>query len=154
MLLALLLAVLFDRTFEVPASRWRILDLPVPTAEMLLEAEFQVKDKNSRVAAVLLTREDAIRFEQGRSMKPIASTGWEYDGRFRHVFRNPGNYAIVIDNRIEGRRATPVAVKVELTDPKQTTVRELSPQRRLVVIATSLLVFVAIVMFTARQFMR
>lgn len=154
MIAVLLLAILFDQTLEVPASRWKTIDLPVAAADMLLEASYSVPSSTSRVALILLTREDALRFESGRSIWPLESTGWSYDGRLRHRFQRAGSYALVLDNRIEGRRPTAVALKVELTSAGEVTVRELSPQRRTIVITISLLLFVAIVMFAARQFMR
>ena len=153
MIALLLLAVLFDQKLEVPASRWKTIDVPVAAVDMILEASYSVPSNASRVALILLTREDALRFESGRSIRPLESTGWSYDGRLRHRFQNAGSYALVLDNRIEGRQATMVALKVEVTGAEDTTVRELSPQRRTVVITVSLLLFVAIVMFTARKFM-
>lgn len=154
MIALLLLAVLFDQAVEVPASRWKTIDVPVAAADMLLEASYLVPSSASRVALILLTRDDALRFESGRSIRPLASTGWSYDGRLRHRFQQAGNYALVLDNRIEGRHPTAVTLKVDITGAENVTVRELSPQRRLLVITISLLVFVALVMFTARLFMR
>lgn len=147
-----LLAVLVDSTVEVPASRWKIILLPVTARGMQLDAAFRAPAGASRVAMILLTREDALRFDAGRSVKPLSTTAWTHEGLLRYRFRAAGNYALVIDNRIEGRRPTPVSVRVDVSRQDEITVQELPLERRIAVIATSLLLFVAIVMYAARKF--
>ena len=155
MFLLLLFAVLLEQTLELKPSSWRIIDLPVAEADMELDARFAVTgDDKSRISGALVTRQDALRFEQGRNVKPISSTNWAHEGRIRHVFRHAGNYALILDNRIEAKQPVAARVKVDLMHYRDTQVRELPRERRILVITVSLLIFVAIVMFTARQFAR
>ena len=55
---------------------------------------------------------DAERFQAGRSHRPLVSLPYERTGVFRHPVTKPGEYRLVIDNRMEGRG--PALVHVQL----------------------------------------
>jgi hypothetical protein len=97
------------------------------------------------VQALLLTRTAAERFHRGRSFEPICSSGFQSDIR--------GSYVLIVDNRIEARPAT-LHLRVHLQTPPDVIVRELPPQRRQAVVALSIAFFGAVLLFSARQFLK
>jgi hypothetical protein len=108
----------------------------------------------TRSEAILLTRRDAERFNQGRSYHPLASTGFQNTARLRYEIDEPGDYVLLLDNRLESGRTTDVSLKINLRDPPSIVAGTVSPERRQVVITLSLLFFLGVVMFSARQFMK
>jgi hypothetical protein len=150
-LLALMLAaaparvVLLDELVRVPPSQSRAIDVLLKQRGALVECRYAVERGGSGVRVILLTRAEAERFESGKSHRPLASTPYERSGSFRHPVTTPGEYRLVIDNRLEGRG--PALVRVELSavfgDP-MLQVRELDPGRRARVIIVSLGLFVLI----------
>ena len=119
----------------------------------MLDIDFEVTH-GSRVQLLLLSRQQSERFERGRSVTPEVTTGFENSGRVRLAIPAAGDYVLMIDNRIEGRAATLVKLKVEVTNPTNAVVRELPAQKRRLVVSLSLLFFGAVVVFSAREFLR
>jgi hypothetical protein len=103
---------------------------------------------------MLLERSQADRFNAGRPMRPIYVTGFESSARFRAHLPEGGDYVLLLDNRLEGRYAAEVQVRLESTDPQKVTVRELSPDRRRAVVTLSVLFFGAVLVFSARQYIK
>jgi hypothetical protein len=139
-LLALMLAaaparvVLVDELVRVPAAQSRAIDVLLKQRGAVVECRYAVERGGSGVRVALLTRADAER--------PLASTPYQRSGSFRHPVTTPGEYRLVIDNRLEGRG--PALVRVELSavfgDP-MLQMRELDPGRRARVIVVSLGLF-------------
>jgi hypothetical protein len=136
----------------VPPSHWKAIDLGSPTGGTQLQIEFTVRS-GSRVQALLLTRTAAERFHRGRSFEPICSSGFQSDIRMRCRVPEQGSYVLIVDNRIEARPAT-LHLRVHLQTPPDVIVRELPPQRRQAVVALSIAFFGAVLLFSARQFLK
>jgi len=154
MILLALLAILTDGVVSVPASHWSAIDLPVAQAGTVVEATFSVPRGGTAVEAVLVTRRDADRFNVGRSYHPVCRSGFVTDGKLRCEVDQKGEYILLLDNRIEGRRPTEVNLRIALREPASIIAITVPPQKRAIIIALSLLFFVAVVMYSARQFMR
>lgn len=148
-LLALLLSAaanriaLLDEVVTVPAAQWRALDLHLKQQGATLDCAYKVRS-GSGVRLALMSVEDARRFEQGRSHRPLASTPFQRAGRFQAAIPIPGEYRLVLDNRLEGRGPAVLEVRAELTFGEALGVRTLSPARRAAVVAASAL-FLAVV---------
>ena len=149
-----LLAILTDGVLSVPASRWSAIDVPVNHSGTVVEASFSVPSGNTAVEAILVTRKDADRFNAGRSYQPVCRSGYQTEGKIRCEAEQKGDYVLLIDNRIEGRKATEVSVKISLREPASIIAITVPPQKQAIIISLSLLFFVAVVMYSARQFMR
>ena len=145
--------VLTNGLVSVPPSHWQGIELPFLAARSVLDIDFEVTH-GSRVQLLLLNRQQSDRFERGRSVTPEVTTGFENSGRVRYAVPVSGDYVLMIDNRIEGRAATLVKLKVEVTSPTSAVVRELPAQKRRLVVSLSLLFFGAVVVFSAREFLR
>src|SRR3954451_3575400 len=154
MILLALLAILTDGVVSVPASHWSAVDLPVGQAGTTVDASFSVPQGATAVEAIIVTRRDADRFNAGRSYHPICRSGYLTEGRLRCEIEQKGDYILLLDNRIEGRKATEVTLKISLREPASIIAITVPPQKRAIIIALSLLFFVAVVMYSARQFMR
>ncbi len=147
-------AVLTDGVVSVPASRWSAIEVPVKQGGTVVEASFAVPGGATSVEAILVTRKDAGRYNAGRSYQPLCRSGYQTEGKLRCEVDQKGDYILLIDNRIEGRKPTEVSVKISLREPASIIAVTVPQQKRAIIIALSLLFFVAVVMFSARQFMR
>ena len=154
MILLALLAVLTDGVLSVPASRWSSIDVPVNQPGTVIEALFSVPSGDTAVEAILATRKNAERFNAGRSYNPLCRSGYQTEGKLRCEAEQKGDYVLLIDNRIEGRKPAQVSVRISLREPASIIAVTVPPQKRAIIIALSLLFFVAVVMYSARQFMR
>ena len=154
MILMALLAILTNGVVSVPASRWSAIDVPVPHAGTVVEVTFSVPSGYTAVEAVLVTRKDADRFNGGRSYHPLCRSGYQTEGKLRCEAEQKADYVLLLDNRIEGRKSAEVSVKIDLREPASIIAVTLPAQNRAIIIALGLLFFVAVVMYSARQFMR
>ncbi len=147
-LLALMLAaaparvVLVDDLVRVPASQWRAINVLLKQRGAVVECRYSVEHGGSGVRVALMSREEAERFHAGRSHRPLISMPFRSSGTFRHPVTTPGEYRLVIDNRMEGRG--PALIRVRLTavfDDPILQIRELPPEARARVIVISLGLF-------------
>jgi hypothetical protein len=154
MALLALLVVLTHGTISVPPGDWKAIELNVPEQETVITGSFSVLAGGDRVQAVILERSQAERFHRGRAIRPLYVSGFRETGRFRYKVREAGDYVVLLDNRLEGRTATQVEIRLELSSAHNITARTLSPERRKAVVALSLMFFGAVVVFSARQFLK
>ena len=150
--LALLLAaasshLVLDDIVEVPPAEWRYIDITAKEPMAVVNCEFQVVSENSPVRAVWIPRASLESFKSGRRRNVLAATPFAMDGKLRHVAPDTGDYALVLENQLKSR--TPVKVKVRIWLESAVSPKELSPQRRLVVILISVVAFFAMVSFSA-----
>jgi hypothetical protein len=153
MILALLV-VLADGLVTVPASYWRGVAVKVPENETTVQCSFDVRSEGAKVQALLLEKSQAERFRLGRSISPLYVTDVESSARFRQRVPDSGDYILILDNRLGSRAPVQVALRIELSSPKSSTVRELPTERRRAIVALSLVFFGAVVVFSARQFLK
>jgi hypothetical protein len=149
-----LLTILTNGVVVVPASRWTAIRVEVKEPHTAVECTFSVLDDASGIRAMLMTRVDAERFHAGRSNRPLYSTGFQRWAHFRYEVADPGEYVLLLDNRIEGRGPTNVELRVELEPAGSLQAKELPPRTRAVVIALGILFFIASVAFFVRQFLK
>ena len=151
---AFALALLTTGTLPVPPSAWRSVPLRIEAHGTTIDCGFEVARGTPRVQVMILRVADADRFRQGRSFRPLYATGLESSYRFRYVFREAGEYALVFDNRLEGRFPATVLFQVDSYVRGENGVRTLPVERRRAVVALSLLFFGAVLVYSARQFLR
>lgn len=154
MILLALLTVLTNGIVSVPPSRWTAIRVEVKQPHTEVVCTFSVPEEASGVRALLLTRVDAERFHSGRSSRPLYSTGFQRSAHFRYEVADPGEYVLLLDNRIEGRGPTNVDLRVELEPVGSVHPTELTPRKRGIIIMLGLLFFVASVAFFARQLLK
>ncbi len=152
--LFLLWVVVANGLVTVPPQEWKPIDVIVSQANSTLECTYKMQESGTAVQVLLMERAEAGRFQQGRRFTAMESMPHGRDGHFRTSVEKPGEYVLILDNRLESRRAARVNVKVDVTAPSQVLVRTLSPERKRAVIAISLLVFGATVAGSAALFLR
>src|SRR4051794_4455422 len=114
MILLALLVMLTDGIVSVPPSHWSAIEVPVQQAGTVVEVSFSVPSGATSVETMLVTRKDAERFNAGRSNHPLCRSGYQTEAKFRCEVDEKGDYVLLVDNRMEGRKAAEVSVKINL----------------------------------------
>jgi hypothetical protein len=162
MMLALALALaaaphalpLMDETVTVPAADWRGFAIPLRQRPALMECSFSVASGGSGVRVMVLERAEFEQMHAGHGYRALAATAYQRSGGFAYA-APPGDYVVVVDNRMEGRGAAQVRLQVALVFAGgQTLPRTLSPERRAVVVGMSVLLFAAIALFAGSRLKR
>lgn len=152
--LSFLLLLVTQTVLKIPPSHWTAIELKVPQNGSTVYLSFDVRSRESRVQAMVLSRSEAERFHRGRSVRPLFATGFERSAEHRVLVPDAGDYVLMLDNRLEGRFPSEVALKFEVTHPNDVRVRTVPPERRRATVALSLLFFGAVVVFSAVKFLR
>lgn len=143
-------AIRYDESVHVRPGDWRAFAFRVPGGPALVTCEFVRLNAGAGIRTALLTRQDAERLQAGRAHHVLAGAGFK--GRGAIEYHAPaGEYALVIDNRLDGADWAEVHLHITITPESVPEARELSPQRRAAVIAASLALFCAIALFTGRR---
>ena len=137
---------LFDGTIRVPRSQWRAINVNLQQRPATIEVKYKVTSGRSGVRVVLMTRDDVRRFSEGLSHRALAQTPFQPEGTFRHMVANPGEYQVLIDNRLEGRGPAEVHLAVSLLFHEFTSFepRTLPKAFRRQVVVISLLMFAVV----------
>jgi hypothetical protein len=146
--------VLQDETIHLSAQEARVEDISLSQRPALLDCSFSVLGGGSGIRVALLTRAQLVRFRSGLEHEVLGSTAPLRSGHFQYEVLEPGEYALLLDNRREGRRPVDVELKVSLSfRPHDQAAIEpgfASPKRRLAVVALSLAFFFAVVAYAGR----
>jgi hypothetical protein len=157
--LALVLAAITGRTeilnetMPIPHSQWRAMKVELRDRPATVEVEFRVTQGRSGVRVVFMTADDLKRFEKGERHEVLAQTEYAEKGSFRYLVGNPGDYRILLDNRLEGRDPAEVAVKVSLAYHEYSSFapRTLPPGKRRAVVGLSLALFALAALWIGRK---
>jgi len=147
---------LLNETIQVPRSQWRALKVELKQRPATVEVDFKVLSGRSGVRVVFMTNDDAERFEKGESHDVLAQTGYEKQGTFRYLIGNPGEYRILLDNRLEGRDPAETQVKITLLYDEYTSFapKLLEPGKRRLVTGLSLAGFALVSIVVGRKLLR
>ena len=146
---------LVDELYEIPADEWRYVEVSLQQQPALVSADYSADAGVKDVRVALLLREDLARLRSGRADSWLAVTEAGPSGGLRYRVREPGEYAIVVDNR-GGERPASVHLKVSLDfgQGRGPDVTTLSPRRQLSVILISFAAFFGVVTWSARRLLR
>jgi hypothetical protein len=144
---------LMDEVYTIPASDWRYVPVVLKQPPVTLECQFKVLSGGAGVRVGLLNGQGLAALRLGRRHATLATTSFEKSGRLSYEVVEPDEYAVIVDNGLEGGGAAQVRLRVSLDFPgrQQPQVRQLSPARRTVVALISLGVFVAIVTYAGKK---
>jgi hypothetical protein len=146
---------LVDEIYRIPANEWRYVEVSLKQQPALLSAEVEARVGSREVRAALLRREDLNRLQNDHPYGVLASTPPGALGRFRYYVQDPGEYAVVVDNRDSDAPATVrLRVWLDFAGPPGPDAERLSPQRQLTVILVSFVVFFGIVTWSARRLLQ
>ncbi len=153
--LALNAATADNAPFLLPPGEFRVIDLHVPQTPLRVDAAFRVAENptapgSNAVHMELMPRPALRAMLRGMPHQALAATPEGASGSFRIVVEDAGAYRLVIKNRSS---AAPAMVVLNLSTDLNADViaTELSPQRRIVVIGISFLLFFAMVGYSGWQ---
>ena len=158
MILALILAVagtqhslpLIDEMVTVPAADWTAVRIPLRQQSARFECGFWLVH-GSGVRVMLMEQGEFERLNDGQGYRALAATGYQPTGGFSYP-APPGDYVLVVDNRMEGRGQAQVRLQVTLVlGSGRAQAKTLSPERQAVVISLSVLFFAAVLLFAGRR---
>jgi hypothetical protein len=99
-----------------------------------------------------MRNQDLDRVRRGMPRRALAITAPDSFARLRYYTRTPGDYAVVVENRDPDHEATVrVRVWVDFGAGQAMETTQLSPRRRLAVVAISLAVFFGIAGWSGRR---
>ena len=143
---------LVDQVYTIPADEWRYVDLGVEQRPGVVEAEYDVRSGSDQVRLAVLRRDDLEHLRQGLAHGVVEATEPGRRGKIACRVGPPGEYVVVVDNRMGEGRPAVVRLRIRLEFPPAANVPErLSPQRRLTVILISFAAFFAIVTWSGRK---
>jgi hypothetical protein len=124
-------AVLFDDVVLVAPGKMRTLDVDLPGEAARVICSYQTLEGGAGVRVALLDRHQMTRWLGGESHTVLASTPFDTRGAFSYRVRQPGQYVLALDNRMEGRGPTKVQLLVRLVRVRETgeAVRYADPGR-------------------------
>lgn len=145
---------LADEVYRIPPHNWRYMELGLNQRPALVNARFEVDEGPPRVRLALMSRSDLDRMRAGAPRSPLAMSPPGPSGRVFSVVPQAGNYVLVVENRGAAAAVVHLRVVLDFSGRRSFTVTQISPERRAVVIGISMLVFLAIVTYSARRLLR
>jgi hypothetical protein len=134
---------LVDDVFRVPAGDWRYVDFSLKQRAALVSAECDTGSGATPVRIALLRHEDLERLRAGAPHSLIDVTPPGPRNRLNYLLREPGDYALVIDNQARLPAAVHLAIWLDFA-PRAAAPAQITPRRQLGVILISFAVFLAI----------
>jgi hypothetical protein len=142
-----------DEIVTIPASQIRSVELALHQRPAVVECTFHVAGDHPGVRAILMSSTDADRFRHEKAHTVLAATGYQQEGDLKVAVSNLGDYEIVLDNRLEGRRTAQVRLKISLLFQPEpaVVVRYPDKSRQALAIGGSFLLFAGIAAFAGRK---
>jgi hypothetical protein len=140
---------LIDEVVNVQPMEIKVVSIALPQRPALVDCRFHVAGEHPGVRAIFMTSTDAERFRNGLAHAALAATAFQPKGALRVAVAKPGEYAIVLDNRLEGQLAAPVRLRVWLTFQEEPAVdaRYAAPRRQALAIALGFTFFLMVAGF-------
>jgi hypothetical protein len=144
---------LVDQVYTIPADEWRYVDLGIGQRPARVEAEYEVRAGSDQVRLAVIRRDDLEHLREGLPHGVVETTEPGRSGKLACEVRPPGEYVVVVDNRMSDGRETQVRLRIWLEFPPAVGAipERLSPRRRLTVILVSFAAFFAIVTWSGRK---
>lgn len=159
MLLALLLltgnqAEIVETTARVKPAYWQPHHLSLRRPGTL-DLRYEMTHGGTGVRLVVIEREDEAKFALGHKHTQLAASDFAVSGQVRVHLERAGEYSLIIDNRLESKKAASVKFGgTILYDVAPSDVRTLPWEKRIVVIGASLSVFLSICYLAGRPLWR
>jgi hypothetical protein len=147
-------ALLLDEAVEVPPGDWRAFRIVLEQRPAEVSCSFTVREGRSGVRVAILQAREYGRLRAGRRARLLVSTVFQRAGGFRHALSEPGEYVLIVDNRRQMQAPAVVHLRVSVAFLPHPAARTLPPERRRAVVALSLGVFFAIVLWSGRRLLR
>jgi hypothetical protein len=147
---------LVDDVYEIPSAEWRYVEVSLKQHPVLVGCDYRVEKDGGPVRIMLLSQANLLKLRRGIPYEMMAATGLGPVGTLRFRMRQPGEYAVVVDNPSARGGPSKVRLRVFLDFSARggPGVQTLSRGRKLLVILISFAVFFSIVTVSARRLLR
>lgn len=143
-----------ETTATVPPADWHARRFSLRKAGTV-DISYDLAKGGAGVRLVLINRDDETKFALRREPKEFAATAFGTSGRIRAHVDRPGDYSLLLDNRLEAKQTAVIKFRgVIVYDADPVEVRVLPWDRRLAVIASSLSFFLGVCFFAGRRIWR
>ena len=145
--------VLVDESYDIPAGDWRYVELTLKQLPVTVLCDYTVESGSDRVRVAMLRRTDLERMRRDLTHGMMAITEPGGRGHLQYHLRNPGDYVVMVDNRLQPHKASRVHLRVVLdfVGSMGPTITYVPKGRRLAVILISFAVFFGIVTWSAKK---
>jgi hypothetical protein len=137
-----------DEVYQIPAADWRYVDLGRIRRPVIVKAAFSV-ESGPPVRLMVLTRGDLDHMSHGEPYTPLRALESQGGSFAQRILQPGGEYVVALENR--GSHPANVHLRI-LLDYGDAT--QLSPERRLTVVAISFAVFFGLVGFSTLKLWR
>ncbi len=147
-------AVLLDEAVQVPPGDWRPFRILLQQRPAEVSCSFAVLEGRAGVRVAILPASEYRRLRAGRRARLLVSTVFQRAGGFRYALSEAGEYVLIVDNRRQMQAPALVRLRVSVEFLPHPRARTLPPERRMAVVALSLALFFAIVLWSGRRLLR
>lgn len=145
---------LVDEVYQIPPSRWNYVPINLRQNPARIDASFRLSAGAGKVRLALMTQADLERLREELPNGVLAITEPGKSGALKFRVRQPGDYALVVDNRDPSHAAAVhLRIGLDFAPPTSPEITRLSPPRQLTVIVLSFLFFFGVVTYSARKLM-
>jgi hypothetical protein len=137
-------AELASGTYDVPAHDFGFVEVSITDWPATLLCSLEVS-RGAPVSVAFLTRTELTKYNHGQQPHYVLLTGPRKTARFRQAVPRAGDYAILLIND-SGQPSSVRLQAVAESDPERDLTQNAAPLRKLIVIVSSILVFVATVL--------
>jgi hypothetical protein len=147
---------LVDEVYQIPPAKWNWIPIDLRQNPARIDASFQVESGANEVRLALMTQADVERLREEVAHGVLAVTAIGKSGALHFRVRQPGDYALVVDNRSSKTQPTAVHLRIALDFARASgpIVTSLGRGRQLTVIALAFAFFFGVVTFSARKLLR
>jgi hypothetical protein len=146
---------LVDEVFRIPPARWNYVPIDLRQNPARIDGSFQVESGAGKVRLALMTQADVERLREELPHGVLAVTEIGNSGTLHFRVRQPGDYALVVDNRDKAQpAAVHLRIALDFARPSGAEITRLAPQRQLTVIVLAFAFFFGVVTFSARKLLR
>jgi hypothetical protein len=145
---------LVDEVYQVPAGEWKYIELDQKQVPVTVLCRYSVQSGSPDLRLALMRRAEIEKLREDHPHGVLSFTPPGAMGRMNHTLSEPGEYAVVLDNR-NARRPAQVRLAVSLAfGARGPTVTYVPRERQLTVIVLSFAMFFGIVIWSGRRLMR
>jgi hypothetical protein len=147
---------LVDEVYQIPSAEWKYVEVNLRQRPALVNASYEVQSGSQTVRLALMTRDALEHLREDLPYGLLAVTEAGKSGGFAFRVRQPGDYVLVVDNRLNKQKPAAVRLRVALDFGGRAgpEVTRLAPGRQLIVIVLAFAFFFGVVTYSARKLLR
>jgi len=146
---------LVDEVYQISHSEWKYVEVNLRQKPALVTASFRVESGAEKVRLALMTRDSLELLREDLPHGVLAVTEAGGRGEFRFRVRQPGDYVVVVDNRVSKTLPASVHLRISLdfANAAVPVITGISRARQVAIIGLSFLFFFGVVTYAARKLM-